>query len=448
MVDKIERYLEQNILVDSSHSILVAVSGGRDSIVLLDVLVKLRYTVEVAHCNFSLRGKESEAETVFVQKHCQNIGVKYHFKKFNTSVLSTETKESIQVTARNIRYEWFYELLNNENLDFVATGHHLDDQLETFLINLSRGTGIKGLSGIPCKNDKIIRPLLSCSRIEISAYAHLNNLKYCDDSSNSDNKYLRNKIRNKIVPLLVETTPSFLSNFETALGNLAMVDDQWSARYKEWCADFISKQGGRITAANVLKVENKSFFSFFLKENNFSTADVRKICSSSGFNTGAEFYGVDKVVMFERGVWQYRTKKTGDIAVDTQEYFIEAKDCPVDVTLENVLKSNIQSYGSNKNEIYINKEVVKGSLIIRKWRQGDAFVPFGMRGKKKLSDFFIDNKFSKLDKENIWLLCDEKSIIWLLGVRMDNRYRIGENTKDILKITVSWCRARLRKNNI
>ena len=432
MKDKVAHHLKQNILIDSSQTILVAVSGGRDSIVLLDVLIKLGYMVEVAHCNFSLRGEESDEETIFVEQHCENIGVKYHFKKFNTTVLSSSTKKSIQVTARKIRYTWFYELLESENLKFVATGHHLDDQLETFLINLSRGTGIKGLSGIPSINNKIIRPLLSCSRNEVTSYAESNNLKYCDDSSNKDNKYLRNKIRNQIIPLLVETTPSFLSNFETALSNLSMVDNQWGYRYKIWCEEFISKHLGRIKVTDVLKIEHRSFFSFFLKENEFSAADVREIFSRKTFNPSSEFQGGDKILVFERGVWEFRTKTT----IDYKEYFIEQEDCPVDLCVGKIERSNIKSFSTPKNEIYINEAVIKGSLRIRKWRQGDVFVPFGMNGIKKLSDFFIDNKFSKLDKENIWLLCDEKSIIWLLGVRVDNRFRIKKNTKNILKITV------------
>ncbi|RAR49029.1 tRNA lysidine(34) synthetase TilS [Flavobacterium lacus] len=411
--------------------ILIAVSGGLDSMVLLHLIAQLNLEFAVAHCNFQLRKDESDEDEDFVKSYCKENSIQGFFQKFNTNQFSEDEKVSIQVAARKLRYEWFYELLATENYDFVLTAHHLDDQLETFLINFSRGTGLDGLCGIPSQNDKIIRPLLIFSRDEITTFANENKLKWRDDSSNASDTYLRNKIRHHVVPILKELNPSFLNSFENTIQHLnqaqSLVDDASRIVYRKVVQDVDNQK--IIDLNELLQLPNYQAYLFqWLSPFGFlAWQDIYDLVEAqSGKQIFSEHFRLVKDR--ETLIIETRSDKISD------EYFIHKNQSelnfPLKLTFCNVSDITI----SNSKTIFVDVYALKFPLKLRKWQEGDYFYPFGMSGKKKLSKFFKDEKFSIIDKENAWLLCSENQIIWLVGKRLDDRFKVTENTQTIIKI--------------
>lgn len=411
--------------------ILIAVSGGLDSMVLLDLLLKLNLDVAVAHCNFQLRGDESDEDEAFVKSYCTLNSIKGFFQKFDTKQFAEDEKVSIQLAARKLRYEWFYELLATENFDYVVTAHHLDDQLETFLIHFSRGTGLDGLCGIPTQNDKIIRPLLTFSRAEIETFAKENNLKWREDSSNASDKYARNKIRHHVIPILKELNPSFLDSFENTLQNLnqaqGLVDDASRIVYRKVVQDVETKKV--INLNELLQLPNYQAYLYqWLLPFGFSAwLDIYDlVVAQSGKQIFSEHFRLLKDR--ETLIIEPKSEKISD------EYLINKNQAELNFPLKLRLISVSEIGKSDAKTIFVDAEALKFPLQLRKWQEGDYFYPFGMNGKKKLSKFFKDEKFSLIDKENAWILCSDNQIVWLVGKRMDERFKITENTQTILKI--------------
>ncbi|MBC8882719.1 tRNA lysidine(34) synthetase TilS [Flavobacterium piscinae] len=411
--------------------ILIAVSGGLDSMVLLDLISKMNVEFAVAHCNFQLRGDESNEDEHFVQSYCTSNSIKGFFQKFDTKQFAEDEKLSFQVVARKLRYEWFYELLATENFDFVLTAHHLDDQLETFLINLSRGTGLEGLCGIPSQNDKIIRPLLHFSRAEIETFAKENNLKWREDSSNASDKYVRNKIRHQLVPVLKELNPSFLDSFENTLQNLnqtqSLVDDASRMVYRKVVQDVDHQK--IINLNELLQLPNYQAYLFqWLSPFGFSAwLDIYDLVNAQ---SGKQIFSEHFRLLKNRNTLIVETKST-EIS---SEYFIHEHQDELNFPLKLRLISVCEIGKSDAKTIFVDAEALKFPLQLRNWQEGDYFYPFGMNGKKKLSKFFKDEKFSIIDKEKAWLLCSDNQIVWLVGKRMDERFKVTENTQTILKI--------------
>ena len=431
MLLKFQNHISTNFPFLQKAKILIAVSGGLDSMVLLNLISKTNVEFAVAHCNFQLRKDESDEEEDFVKSYCKENSIQGFFQKFDTKQFADDEKLSIQVAARKLRYEWFYELLEAEKFDFVATAHHLDDQLETFLINFSRGTGLDGLCGIPSQNDKIIRPLLIFSRAEIEIFAKENNLEWREDSSNASDKYVRNKIRHHVVPILKELNPSFLDSFENTLQNLnqakSLVEDASRIVYRKVVQD-VDKQK-RIDLNQLLQLPNYQAYLYqWLLPFGFSAwQDIYDLVEAqSGKQIFSEHFRLVKDR--ETLIIEPKSDKIFD------EYFIHENQLelnfPLKLTFCNVDDITI----SDSKTIFVDVEKLKFPLKLRKWQDGDYFYPFGMNGKKKLSKFFKDEKISVIDKEKIWLLCSENRIVWIIGKRMDDRFKITENTQTILKI--------------
>ena len=385
----------------------------------------------MAHFNFQLRGDESDEDENFVKSYCNENSIQGFFQKFDTKQFAEDEKLSIQVAARKLRYEWFYELLANKNLDFVATAHHLDDQLETFLIHFSRGTGLDGLTGIPSQNDKIIRPLLTFSRAEIETFANENNLKWREDSSNASDKYVRNKIRHQVVPILKELNPSFLDSFENTLQNLnqaqSLVNDASRIVYRKVVQDDENQK--IIDLKELLQLSNYQAYLYqWLMPFGFSAwQDIYDLVEAqSGKQIFSEHFRLVKDR--ETLIIEPKSDKISD------EYFINKNQSelnfPLKLTFCNV--SNITI--SDAKTIFVDSDALKFPLKLRKWQDGDYFYPFGMNGKKKISKFFKDEKISVIDKEKIWLLCSENRIVWIVGKRMDDQFKVTENTQTIIKI--------------
>jgi tRNA(Ile)-lysidine synthase len=434
MLTKFQHHIEQNFAQLKNKKLLLAVSGGIDSMVLLDLFYKLRFDICVAHCNFQLRGKESDADEMLVREICQEGYIPYFINSFDTHDFAKENKLSIQLAARKLRYDWFQELLLH-GFDYVLTAHHLDDSLETVLINFSRGTGLEGLTGIPAQNGNVIRPLLPFSREEIEHFAKKNQIQWREDSSNASDKYLRNKIRHSIIPLFKELNAGFLDSFQNTLHHLqqaeSLVDDATRLVYEKVVKE--KENQLEIHLKPLLEFRNyKAYLYQWLKEYGFSAwNDIYDLVEAqSGKQVFSETHVLlkdrEKLILSER---KYNNKE----GVYTIESITSKVNIPLNISFCNV------SYNSktDSNCIFVEESMLKFPLTIRKWQEGDYFYPAGMNGKKKLSKYFKDEKYSLLDKENQWLLCAEDQIIWVIGKRADNRFIANETTKNPIKIELN-----------
>ena len=433
MKNTLQNHIDTEIPFLKQKKLLLAVSGGLDSMVLLDLFKELKYEIAIAHCNFQLRGIESFGDQKFIQDYAELHSIPIYVTQFDTIAFAKDYKLSTQVAARELRYNWFYELMDTENYDYVLTAHHADDNLETFLINLTRGTGLEGLTGIPEQNDKIIRPLLYFSRNEIDNYAKEQTISWREDSSNASDKYLRNKIRHHLIPVLKELNPSFITSFlktESYLQeSLAMVEDAAIMVYQQ-----VAKEDGDLIHFDLVKLlqlpNYKSYLYQWLKEFGFTAwDDIYDLVESQ---SGKQIFTSGFRLLKDRDSLVLVPIEDSEIEEDfyINECQKEVK-IPLNITFCKV--SDI-SIATNKT-IFVDADQLVFPLKIRKWKTGDIFFPFGMDGKsKKVSKLFKDEKLSLLEKENVWILCSNDQIVWVIGIRADNRFRITDSTKNILKI--------------
>ncbi|TDD74728.1 tRNA lysidine(34) synthetase TilS [Flavobacterium caseinilyticum] len=433
MLKKFQNHLLHNFQLLNGKKILLATSGGKDSMVMVHLFQQLDYEIGIAHCNFQLRAMESFEDQNFVQEYAAANDIPVFITQFDTKAFAEDYKVSTQVAARELRYNWFYELLETENFDYILTAHHADDNLETFLINLSRGTGLEGLTGIPEQNERVIRPLLAFSQEEMEEYAKLNNIQWREDSSNASDKYLRNKIRHQLVPMLKELNPNFLSSFHKTQTYLqeaqVLVEDASIMIYQQ-----VAKQEEDTIYFDLKKLKKlpnyKSYLHQWLKEFGFSAwDDIYDLVESQ---SGKHVFSPE-----------YRLLKDRDSLIlspinfvnEKEEYFITENQKDVNFPLKlSFCKVTDISIASNKT-IFVDTDKLQFPLVLRHWNEGDSFQPFGMNGKsKKVSKLFKDEKLSLLEKENSWLLFSNEDIVWIVGLRQDERFRIENTTKNILKI--------------
>lgn len=432
MLTKFQNHINQNLAFLNEKKILLATSGGIDSMVLLYLCHQLKLDISVAHCNFHLRGGESDEDEKFVKAQCEKLDVLLFVNHFDTKKNGENQKLSIQVVARNLRYEWFNTLLINNNFDYILTAHHLDDSLETFLINFTRGSGLDGLTGIPQQNENIIRPLLVFSRNEIEAFAKESNVEWREDSSNASDKYLRNKLRHDVIPVLKELNPSLLHSFQKTISNLqqaqTLVDDASRMVYRKVVTGINFQK--RINLPELMQLPNYQAYLYQWIEP-FGFSDWNSINDLAAAQSGKQVFSETHVLLKDRNELILFPKQNEIEPVD----FLISKDqrevkFPLKMTFCNVDDISIQA----TNTIFVDEDKLQFPLVIRKWQEGNWFYPSGMNGRKKLSKFFKDEKFSLLDKSSIWLLCSENQIVWVIGKRMDKRFKVSEETTKILKI--------------
>ena len=434
MLTKFQNHIEQNFAQLKDKKLLLAVSGGIDSMVLMHLFQQLNYDIAIAHCNFQLRGKESDADELFVKVKSEKLKVKSYFIRFDTEEYSKENKLSIQLAARKLRYDWFQELLSKNQLDYLVTAHHLDDNVETFLINFTRGTGLEGLTGIPAQNGNIIRPLLPFSRLDIENYALENKIQWREDSSNATDKYFRNKLRHDIVPILKELNTGFLDSFQNTLHHLkqaeSLVEDASQLVYEK----VVAKKENRleIHLKSLLEFQNyKAYLYQWLKDYGFSAwNDIYDLVEAQ---SGKQIFSETHILLKDREKLILSERKT---SIKSEVFFIESIESKVNIPLKLSLYRFSGGKDVNSNCIFVDESKLKFPLTIRKWQEGDEFYPSGMGGKKKLSKYFKDEKYSLLDKENQWLLCSEDQIVWVIGKRADNRFIAKETTQNSIKIEV------------
>jgi tRNA(Ile)-lysidine synthase len=433
MLQKFQNHLLHNFQFLNGKKLLLATSGGIDSMVMVHLFQQLEYKIGIAHCNFQLRGMESFGDQDFVQEYAVANDIQVFITQFDTKAFAEDYKLSTQVAARELRYNWFYELLETEKFDYILTAHHADDNIETFLINLTRGTGLEGLTGIPEQNEKVIRPFLLFSRQEIETYAKENTIQWREDSSNISDKYLRNKIRHHVVPMLKELNPNFLLSFHKTQTYLqeaeAMVEDAAIIVYQQ-----VAKQHEDniyFDLNQLKKLPNyKSYLYQWLKEFQFSAwEDIYDLVESQ---SGKQVFSSEFRLLKDRDSLILSPINFVD---EKKEYLIEENQKKVKIPLNlSFCKVADISIVSNKT-IFVDANKLQFPLILRHWNEGDIFHPFGMEGKsKKVSKLFKDEKLSLIDKENTWLLCSKNEIVWIVGIRQDNRFRIENETQNILKI--------------
>ena len=434
VLEKMQNYIKTQFPFLEKGKLLIAISGGLDSVVLANLFHKLKFNFALAHCNFNLRGEESNADEDFVLQFAEDLDVEVYVESFDTEAYANIHQLSTQMAARELRYSWFNDLMEQLKLDYLLTAHHADDNLETFLINLSRGTGLEGLTGIPEINCNIVRPMLTFSRQDIEVYAKENKLKWREDSSNISTKYLRNKLRHDVIPALKETNPQLLQNFNKTLSFLKDSNEIIEDHIAEIQKKVVTLDGDLIILDNkkLLKLSNpKAYLYQLLKDFNFTEWD--DVTGLLNAQSGKQVFSETHRLLKDRNTLILSERITNvDVSLTISENENEIETSLGKMTLKTVkqLKKALQS------TIFVDKEKIQFPLTLRKWEEGDYFHPFGMKGKKKLSKYFKDEKLSLIEKEQTLVLCSGKNILWVVGKRADDRFKVTVNTSQILKIEI------------
>ncbi|WP_026450139.1 tRNA lysidine(34) synthetase TilS [Aequorivita capsosiphonis] len=431
MIANFKEHITSNFQYLLEKKLLIACSGGLDSVVLTHLMKEAGFDIALAHCNFSLRGKESDGDEMFVIGLAKQLDISVFAETFDTHKFAEEHKVSTQMAARTLRYNWFDELLRDFKFDYLLTAHHLDDDLETFFINLSRGTGLNGLLGIPKKNNKIIRPILDFSREEILKYAKKNKLQWREDSTNQKTDYLRNKLRLEVLPQFKETNETLLKNFQKTQKNLqasqTLVEDYMALIY-----NLVVSQEGDSYKINIQKLKELPHTDQLLYEllNGFGFTEWRDISHLLHAQTGKQIFSKTHQLLKNR---EELILSEIDLEEINETFLVSDEGIISPINLKIEVSEYIGE--TEKNLIYVSAETLQFPLKLRKWKSGDIFQPFGMNGKKKLSKFFKDEKIPLTEKDKTWLLLSDEKIVWVVGYRMDNRFRVTETTKKILQIS-------------
>ena len=434
MLEALNLHLQKNLPELLKAKVLVACSGGLDSMVLTHLLISSRIEIGLAHCNFSLRGEESDKDESFVIEQAEQLEIPVYTQTFETESYAGDHGLSIQMAARELRYAWFEEIRRDFQYDYIVTAHHLDDSLESFFINLSRGTGIRGISGIPDVNGYVIRPLLPFSRKEIFEYAKNKGIPWREDSSNAKTEYLRNQIRHEVIPPFKSASKNWKESFQKTQRNLKdtanLLEDYLSIVMKLVVEE--REEGYAILIDKLIELPNYEALLYELLSDFGFTAweDISNLISAQ---SGKQIFSKTHRLLKDREVILLT-----EIPKEKKKYvkLITKYDRQIDSPLKmSFIPSDKMGYIDN-NTIYVDFERLKFPLTLRPWKEGDHFQPFGMKGNKKLSKYFKDEKLSLAAKESIWTLLSDNKIVWIVGYRMDDRFKITPNTNKILKIAV------------
>ena len=434
MLDVVRAYIEKNNLLTKDRPVLVGVSGGADSIALLTVLVKLGYSCFALHCNFHLRGEESMRDEHFTEEYVRSLQIPYSKVDFEKHQYADTHHLSIEMAARELRYEWFEKKRLEVNAQAIAVAHHQNDSVETLLMNLIRGTGIRGLCGIRPKNGYIVRPLLAVSKSDIIKWLDSQNISYVTDSTNLSDAYTRNFIRLRILPLLEELNPSVRSAILRTADNLSSVNSIYESVVQD-AKEKVLESTNKISIEKLLQLPSVDTILYeLLKPYGFSATVSSEICASLNGEAGKIYYSPNYKLLKDREyLFLSELSKDSD-----QEYQVNIQDnhWQGPISLSFSITSYTKDYQISKDKQVASFDYDKLSfpLVLRKWKDGDWFVPYGMKGRKKLSDYFSDHKFNLFEKERTWLLCSNNQIIWIVGERVDNRVAIEKMTKKILVV--------------
>jgi tRNA(Ile)-lysidine synthase len=435
-------YIAKQKLFLLHQPILLAVSGGIDSMVMVDLFHHSKIPFAIAHCNFGLRGRESDEDASFVKDHAKKLHVPFFTKNFNTEDVSLQKGISIQMAARELRYEWFDQIRSENGYEYIATAHHLDDQAETFLINLLRGTGIAGLHGIPVKKGRVVRPMLFTYRSEIKQYATEHHIFYREDHSNIETKYLRNKIRHDLIPLISSINPEFTKGLSETIQRISEFEQIGSFALEEWRARMLLKEEGDyvIGIEPLLKTTPIETFAWELfSPFGFNETQVKNVLDCLSKEGKKVFLSPTHRLVKDRKrlvISVIETKHHNKITKIDNFSCRKNIKVPVPLVFTRLHKLDNYEIPATGKIATLDYEKLQFPLMVRRWQPGDTFFPLGMRKRKKLSDFFIDQKFSIKQKEGTWLLCSGKNIVWIIGHRIDHRFRITSATRELICITM------------
>ena len=438
LLQKFTEFNRHKHLANRKKKCLLTVSGGMDSMVMCDLFFKAGYPFVVAHCNFNLRGKESDGDEQFVKALAEKYKVEVFTKSFPTKEYADQKNVSIQLAARELRYAWFEELRKEKGLHLVATAHHLNDNIETIIYNLIKGTGIRGLRGIPVRQENIVRPLLFASRDEIAAYQKENEIAYREDSSNADDKYTRNKIRHLLIPFMKEINPSLEKTFADKIELFTELEALYEKQVNKPVRGLFlqRKEDIYIPILKLKKIRNAATILFeYLKDYGFNAEQVDDMLANLDRTPGKQFLTEKARIIKDRRFFIL----TGLTQKDFTTRLIQKEDAEVQLPDAHLKLSSIKredlKISTDKNQAFIDLAKLEFPLIVRHWKQGDYFYPFGMKmKKKKLKKFFTDQKIAINEKETIWVIESNQKIVWVAGHRIDERFRVEENTRQVLKV--------------
>jgi tRNA(Ile)-lysidine synthase len=444
-------YINEQKLFEPSEKVLLTVSGGKDSMAMLDLFCGAnrsdgRFQFAVAHCNFQLRGKDSDDDQIFVENLCKAKKVVFHTKTFETKTYAKKNKVSIEMAARTLRYEWFESIRQELNFDYIATAHHLNDSIETVLLNLTKGTGISGLKGISAKKGHIIRPMLFASRKEIDDYVTKKGLSWKEDSSNASNDYQRNLIRNEVVPLLKKINPNLDETFARNLERFHSLEADFRKNFSHFKTMVIREENGIffLKIAYIKQWQSANYYlEELLKEFGFNYFQSKEIFNSLDGLSGKMFYSENFTLLKDR---EDLVISPPLLSEQTKSIIISLEESNKEMTFDyfdNIIKFTVlnieeidTNFERNSAILFADFDKITFPITLRKWREGDWFIPLGMNGKKKISDFLIDKKISLNRKKCIFLLTSQDATIWIINHRSDNRFKLTPTTKKVLKVEI------------
>ncbi|MEN8201121.1 MAG: tRNA lysidine(34) synthetase TilS [Bacteroidota bacterium] len=437
MLEQFKSYLAEQGISSFENSLILAVSGGIDSVTMAHLFHISGYNCAIAHCNFQLRGSDSDADEAFVSSLAAYLEMPLFVKKFDVEERVKEKGISVQMAARELRYSWFETLIKENSYEYLATAHNKNDSVETFFLNLSRGTGIRGLTGIPARTGYILRPLQFASRQDILAFSKQHRIDFREDASNLETKYRRNKIRHDIIPVMEQVNPGFIETMWDNMNRLAEIHDIFLYAVEQARKTIFHKDQGH-TSIEIKKLKSLSPLRTWLYE----------LFSPYGF-TRSQCEGIKKILDAESGRRSISTShmlfKDRDklILVESGQrkfdrYYLDSPEkrssLPFPMDIEVLNRSELQEIPSDPDIACLDFDEIQFPLTIRHWQHGDYFFPLGMNQIKKLSDFFVDNKIPVPEKQQTWIMASGKKIVWIMGHRIDHRFRITEKTSRVLKL--------------
>lgn len=442
MITKFLYYIKHNHLLLKENKVLLTISGGKDSMAMLHLFVEANYSIGVAHCNFQLRGKDANDDELFVEQTCQRLNIPFHSIKFDTLAYAKKNKISTQMAARKLRYQWFEKIKSSYCYDFIVTAHHQNDVAETMLINLAKGTGLSGLHGIKNKINSIVRPLLCFNSSDIQQYIHTNSISFREDKSNASTKYVRNKIRHKILPQLAEINPTVVETLNQSAQHFLAIENILAQKIDDEKKRCFSVENEKIKI-NIKQLQQlnplSTYLYYFLLPFHFNFDDCEQIEKSVNSSiSGKQFYSNTHLLIKDRDsllISETKTPKKSTVCINSIADFNKS---PIKMKASIIKNENVR-FDESKKIAYLDADKIFFPLHFRKWKEGDKFTPFGMKGKKKVSDFFVDEKFSIPQKNETWLLIDKNdAIIWVVNARTDNNFKVKNNTKNILVLEIFY----------
>jgi len=431
----IQNVLSEKCAVLQTDKLILAISGGADSMALLHILYSLGYDVVAAHCNFNLRGEASDADEQVVRAYCKALSVPLHVQSFETTDYANKNAVSIEMAARELRYAWFDELKEEIGFQAIVTGHHGNDSIETFFLNLARGTGVKGLSGIQFRNGHVIRPLLDYPRSAVEAYCANQGIEFVHDQSNDDTRFIRNKIRHEILPVFESINPSFFDTMKANMAHIQEAEYMLEQEVEHFRQTVLVDEHDRV----IIPISKLTGFKYYqtilfevLRPYGFNSTIVNNIVLQLHGTPGKQFFSSTHRLIKDRHNLLIMPVQQ----IDVQHFWLSEAGADKERKIQVKLYPKPADFKFSRNPkcIHLDADQVDLPILVRKWQNGDSFMPLGMTGFKKVSDFFIDEKYSLAEKEDAWLMVSGDNIVGILGKRIDDRYKVIKRTRNILEI--------------